>query len=557
MVFLIANQSLVARGDVVDQFPVPDEISHVFDNGIAWDGDNLWVPCRSPLGGYYLGPRQIDPETGELTGKALPNTWYSVAGIAFDRSKRILWHLAYPCGPIYGVNVDTGSTVASFYPSPCRLHDIAFDGQYLWVTKDNGTVYQFDPNSGQRVRSFIGPGGITNPYGGGPNLQGVTHDGRYFWFTRGAGDGSDNQRYYKVDPEIALRDGHSDNAILGYLDLPFASNPASDGKYLWTSYYDSTTGMKMIAKIDTGSLEPIEPEPMEPGPIEPVAPGDLDTTFSPPSGFVTYYGGNPSYGYGVTVQADGKIIVVGHTRGKVPVLRYNPDGSLDGSFGTGGVATDYGGNWASGHAVALQADGKIVVAGFTKGTMYDVLVLRYNPDGSLDDGFGTGGGAIYDSEIWDIGRAVALQSDGKIVVAGFTHDGIYYDVLVLRLIGGGSGPIPASIGIKPDTLNTKSKGTWITCYIELSDDYSVEDIDFVTLTLFNSDPIDPPLATVGPSEVGDHDDDGILDLMVKFDRQELIPFLEVGDAELTIAGELGDGTPFERSDTIRVIRPGK
>jgi outer membrane protein assembly factor BamB len=260
MVFLIAHLSLAAMGDVVDQFPVPDEISHVFDNGIAWDGDDLWVPCRSPLGGYYLGPRQIDPETGQLTGKALPNTAYSVAGIAFDRSKKILWHLAYPCGPIYGVNVDTGSTVMSFSPGVCWLHDIGFDGRHLLVTKDNGTVYQFDPDTGEMVGSFVGPGGITNPYGEGPNLQGVTYDGRYFWFTRGAGDGSDNQRYYKVDPEIALPDGHSDNAIVDYFDLPFASTLASDGKYLWTSYYDSVTEMKMIAKIDTGPAEPIEPE---------------------------------------------------------------------------------------------------------------------------------------------------------------------------------------------------------------------------------------------------------------------------------------------------------
>jgi len=51
--------------------------------------------------------------------------------------------------------------------------------------------------------------------------------------------------------------------------------------------------------------------------------------------------------------------------------------------------------------------------------------------------------------------------------------------------------------------------------------------------------------------------DGIPDLLVKLDRQELITFLDVGDEELTIAGELWDDTAFEGSDTIRVIRPGK
>lgn len=49
MLFFITHLSLAAMGDVVDQFPVPHEISHVFDNGIAWDGDNLWV-----LAGHHL-----------------------------------------------------------------------------------------------------------------------------------------------------------------------------------------------------------------------------------------------------------------------------------------------------------------------------------------------------------------------------------------------------------------------------------------------------------------------------------------------------------------------
>ena len=263
--FFIADFCLSEMGDVTNEFPVPDEISHVFDNGIAWDGDNLWVPCRSPADGYYLGARQIDPETGQLTGEALPNTTYSVAGVAFDQSTRILWHLAYPCGPIYGVNVDTNSTVTFFSPGVCWLHDITFDGEYLWVTKDNGTVYQFNPDTGQRVGFFIGPGGITDPYGIGPNLSGVTYDSRYFWFTRGVGGGSNNQRFYKVDPEIALPDGHSDNAIVDCFDLPFGSMLASDGSYLWTSYYNQDNETKMIAKIDTATtVSPTNERPHKP-----------------------------------------------------------------------------------------------------------------------------------------------------------------------------------------------------------------------------------------------------------------------------------------------------
>ena len=118
---------------------------------------------------------------------------------------------------------------------------------------------------------------------------------------------------------------------------------------------------------------------------------------------------------------------------------------------------------------------------------------------------------------------------------------------------------PATIGINPGTLNLKSKGNWITAYIELPEDYSVEDIDInsIILSKINGNLIDPPLYTVGPSEIGDYDGNDISDLMLKFDRQELIPLLEVGDAELIVSGELVDGLMFEGTDTIRVIDKGK
>jgi len=128
----------------------------------------------------------------------------------------------------------------------------------------------------------------------------------------------------------------------------------------------------------------------------------------------------------------------------------------------------------------------------------------------------------------------------------------------------GLAPIPepatleAAIDIEPDTLNLKSKGKWVTCYIELSEGYYVGDIeiDSVGLTNIDDDLLDPPIYTAGLSDIGDYDDDGILDLMVKFDRHELILLLEVEDSELTVSGELIDGPMFEGSDTIRVIEKG-
>jgi uncharacterized delta-60 repeat protein len=123
-------------------------------------------------------------------------------------------------------------------------------------------------------------------------------------------------------------------------------------------------------------------------------------------------------------------------------IAYAAPGDLDTTFGTNGVATYDGGNVDEGRKAILQPDGKIVVSGVTfNGTDGDVLVLRYNSDGTLDTTFGTNGVATYDSGNVDHGWKAILQPDGKIVVPGVTFNGTDYDLLVVRLIGdaGGSG----------------------------------------------------------------------------------------------------------------------
>lgn len=100
----------------------------------------------------------------------------------------------------------------------------------------------------------------------------------------------------------------------------------------------------------------------------------------------------------------------------------NPAGSLDGSFGSGGkITTDFSGGPDAALSVILQTDGKIVVAGYARvGTGYDFALARHNANGSLDTSFGTGGKVTTDFGGRDFGLAMALQSDGKIVVVGYS-----------------------------------------------------------------------------------------------------------------------------------------
>lgn len=111
-----------------------------------------------------------------------------------------------------------------------------------------------------------------------------------------------------------------------------------------------------------------------------------------------------------------------------------------------------------------------------------------------------------------------------------------------------------SIDIDPDTLNLKSKGKWVTAYIELPEGFSPNDIDIDSILLST---ITADLAVSGPNEVGDYDGDGVSDLMVKFDRKNLMEFPDIGDSELILTGELTNGLSFEGTDTIRVIKKGK
>jgi hypothetical protein len=108
--------------------------------------------------------------------------------------------------------------------------------------------------------------------------------------------------------------------------------------------------------------------------------------------------------------------------------------------------------------------------------------------------------------------------------------------------------INATIDFDPDTLNKSSNGTWVVVYIELPTGYNVKDIDVSSIRFEGTIP-----AETWPYAIGDHDKDGIPDLMVKFKRSDVIAVLPNGDNVVAhVTGKVGT-TTFEGVDVIRVI----
>lgn len=176
------------------------------------------------------------------------------------------------------------------------------------------------------------------------------------------------------------------------------------------------------------------------------AAGALDTCFDGDGTVTTDIGARDDHAYAVVEQPDGKIIVAGVTYGLSSanvngvLVRYNPDGSLDTTFSGDGIVTT---NWTLRSIfsrIALQPDGKIVVAGLFEPSQGDFrfAIWRYNTDGSLDTSFG-GGTVFVDSLESSAGAsAVAIQPDGKIVASGTRSTGNPSEAVVARLHPNGS-----------------------------------------------------------------------------------------------------------------------
>lgn len=170
--------------------------------------------------------------------------------------------------------------------------------------------------------------------------------------------------------------------------------------------------------------------------------GSLDTTFNGTGKVTTAIGSDHDYGRSVAIQSDGKIILAGSSRRPdsgldFALVRYNTNGSLDTTFNAAGkVTTAFVGGVGIYQSVAIQNNGKILLAGYMQNSgtpNTDFATARYNTDGSLDTFFGGTGKVTTDTgNNTDYGQAVAVQIDGNVLVAGLGGGG----AAVVRYLGG-------------------------------------------------------------------------------------------------------------------------
>ncbi len=185
------------------------------------------------------------------------------------------------------------------------------------------------------------------------------------------------------------------------------------------------------------------------------ADGTLDNSFGN-NGVVVHNGaagGNSNdRGTSIVIDSNGRIVVAGYSFNgsniDMVIWRYNPDGTLDNSFGNNGIVVHdnaAGGNdndW--GFSITTDSQNRVLVTGtsFNASNNYDMVIWRYNSNGTLDNTFGNNGVVVHDSAAGgngnDIGSSIVVDSNGKIVVAGYSFNGSDNDMVVWRFNANGT-----------------------------------------------------------------------------------------------------------------------
>ena len=219
--------------------------------------------------------------------------------------------------------------------------------------------------------------------------------------------------------------------------------------------------------------------------------GTLDNTFG--TGGITTTAVDPTEDgiSSIAIQSDGKILAGGYAGKQFLIMRYSTNGILDTGFGNGGIVLTTLEDQASIYSIALQNDGKILAAGTTGDiSNFKFALARYNSDGSIDIGFGNNGNIKTDFDVscYDIATSMALLPDGKVLLAGYSECGealfakYNSDGTINSGFGnGGKTSLNTCPPVPPNGLAMLLNGGFVTCGSKSNASYDY------SLSFFNAD----------------------------------------------------------------------
>ena len=397
---------------------------------------------------YWTDSVAVKIQRANLDGTAVEDIVTGIGnvyGMALDLSAgKVYWVREGPSNLIQRANLD-GSSVENVTPtSTDNPKDIELDVAA-------GKMYFVESGAVEQIRSAnLDGSGPTVLVSGLGNVRGVA------LYTAGAADPAtstitavptsitgDGMSISTIT--VQLKDSAGTSLITGGETVTLATNLGSLGPV--TDNGDGTYSAILTAPSGTGTATLT-------GTLNAVAITDNATVdFTAASCFANYGKtvhdiGVTDYANSIVVQPDGKIVVGGATNGDFLVIRFNADGTLDSTFDGDGMAiNDFGTATNEIGAIALQSDGKIVAAGWSQnGTSDEFAVARYNTDGSLDTTFGGVGYVTTDFGLLaDRASGVVVQSNGKIVVIGRMDNGPNDDFAIARYNTDGSLDITFSV----------------------------------------------------------------------------------------------------------------
>ena len=545
-------------------------------NGPENSQDRAMAMTLDRFGNIYVTGRV---DVGDPTGGG------DYCTIKYDNSGTELWISRYD-GPIgggdYPIDIAVGPSgnvyvtgasekYAEFYG--CDFATVAYDpnGNELWVARydyvydDQPCALAIDSSenvyvTGMSIEWRPIPGGGATDY----DFATIKYDplGNELWVARynSPGNGDDKATAIALDPSGNVYVTGYGQAIGTYYDYITIAYD-SDGNELWMVRYNGPgNNGDMATDIALDSSGNVYVTGGSDNDSDPYPDGNRDyTTIKYDSLgnqlWIARYNGLGDANdqvHALSIGSSGNVYVTGYSNG-VGNLYYAHD------YAT--VAYDSSGNelWVARYDgpessvdrvsdIALDSSENVYVTGYSDGYVKneDYATIKYDSSGN---------------ELWvqryngpgnnsDRSCAIAVDDLSKdVYVTGFSSGiGTFYgsfDWATIKYSQEGY-VLQSAINIDPDTLSLKSKGKWITCYINLPAPYDINDIKIGTVMLED----------IVPAEWGDIQNDT---LMVKFDRSDMEDYIGVPQesVELTVTGELADGTQFSGSDTIRTILPGK